>query len=235
MGEKSKADLRAESFHDSLIGEQAIIDSQVKKLVSIQRDRGMNINNCIDDDDRRGRNKETVDDENNDQQKSIASQKKTLEEKSAKVEIDILKLKTERDNREKRAQEIALEESKQRIRASEASNLKKAVEESKTTTIDELTRGVVNYKKLGLDFTQTGRDSQLQFLFTELDPSDPSRKFAFVLFVNDDEKYDIIDCDPIIDGKILKDILEELNEKEREDMSLLVRRMRRAFKGLCEK
>ena len=64
----------------------------------------MNINNCIDDDDRRGRNKETVDDENNDQQKSIASQKKTLEEKSAKVEIDILKLKTERDNREKRAQ-----------------------------------------------------------------------------------------------------------------------------------
>ena len=58
--------------------------------------------------------------------------------------------------------EIALEESKQRIRASEASNLKKAVEESKTTTIDELTRGVVNYKKLGLDFTQIGRDSQLQ-------------------------------------------------------------------------
>lgn len=66
-----------------------------------------------------------------------------------------------------------------------------------------------------------------RFLFTELDPGDPSRKFAFVLFVNDDEKYDIIDCDPIIDGKILKDILEELNEKEREDMSLLVRRMRK--------
>lgn len=73
--EKSKADLRAESFHDSLIGEQAIIDSQVKKLVSIQRDRGMNINNCIDDDDRRGRNKETVDDENNDQQKKTTTTK----------------------------------------------------------------------------------------------------------------------------------------------------------------
>lgn len=58
--------------------------------------------------------------------------------------------------------DIALEESKQRIRASDAAALKSKAEESKKTTIDDLTRGVVNYKKLGLDFTQTGRDAQVQ-------------------------------------------------------------------------
>ena len=58
--------------------------------------------------------------------------------------------------------DIALEESKQRIRASDAAALKRSAEESKKTTIDDLTRGVVNYKKLGLDFTQTGRDAELQ-------------------------------------------------------------------------
>lgn len=58
--------------------------------------------------------------------------------------------------------DIAMEESKQRIRASDAAALKRTAEESKKTTIDDLTRGVVNYKKLGLDFTQTGREAELQ-------------------------------------------------------------------------
>ena len=58
--------------------------------------------------------------------------------------------------------DIEVEESKQQIRASDATALKRAAEESKKTTIDDLTRGVVNYKKLGLDFSQTGRDAELQ-------------------------------------------------------------------------
>ena len=48
-----------------------------------------------------------------------------------------------------------------------------------------------------------------------------------MLLVNDEEKYDIFDCDPNIDAKELADILEELNESDREDMSMLVRRMRK--------
>ena len=58
--------------------------------------------------------------------------------------------------------DMALEESKQRIRADDAAALKRSAEESKKTTIDDLTRGVVNYKKLGLDFTQTGREAELK-------------------------------------------------------------------------
>jgi len=234
--EKSKDDLRAESYRNSLIQEQSVIDSQAKELIDIQRERGMRINNNKNDDNTLEGEEEIVNNDNSNNEDNIASQKKSLEEKAFKLQTEILKLKTEQDNREKRVQEIALEESKQRIRANDASSLKKAAEESKKTTIDDLTRGVVNYKKLGLDFTQIGRDAQLQFFFTELNPIDPSRKFSFVLDVNDEEKYDIVDCDPNIDVKILVDILEELNRTDlAADMSMLVRRMRRAFKEVLER
>ncbi|MGK3748117.1 MAG: hypothetical protein ACI8RD_000407 [Bacillariaceae sp.] len=146
--EKSKADLRAESYRSSLVQEQAVIDSRLTELIDIQREMGTNEKND---------NSNTVEGK-----EDIASRKNILEEKSAKVQIEILKLKTERDNRNKRIQDIALEESKQRIRANDASSLKRMAEESKKTTIDDLTRGIVSYKKLGLDFTQTGRDAGLE-------------------------------------------------------------------------
>lgn len=40
----------------------------------------------------------------------------------------------------------------QKNRALEASDLKKKFDEAKKTTLDDLTRGVINYKYLGLDF-----------------------------------------------------------------------------------
>ena len=61
-----------------------------------------------------------------------------------------------------RYQDIALEESKQQKRADEASALKKRVEEARQTTVDDLTRGLVNYKFLGLDFERTGVENEMR-------------------------------------------------------------------------
>jgi len=221
--EKSKMDSKAESYRETLMEQETIIKSQVAELAIVQRERGM-------DDEMVERVNENDDD---DHRENIAVQKQSLEEQSAKVRIDIMKLKTERDNRARRVQDISLEESKQRMRASDAAALKRSAEESKKTTIDDLTRGVVNYKKLGLDFTQMEQDSGLKLNFTEIDPDDPSKNFSFVLLVNDDEKYDIANCNPQIDAMELEDILEELNESGGEDISILARRMRRAFKEVC--
>lgn len=220
--EKSKMDSKAESYRETLLEQERIIQSQVGELAIVQRERGMDdeIVKCVTEND-------------DDHRENIAVQKQSLEDQSAKVQIDIMKLKTERDNRARRVQDISLEESKQRMRASDAAALKRSAEESKKTTIDDLTRGVVNYKKLGLDFTQTGQDSELTLNFTEIDPDDPSKNFSFVLLVNDDEKYDIANCKPQIDAMELEDILEELNESGGEDISILARRMRRAFKEVC--
>jgi hypothetical protein len=62
--------------------------------------------------------------------------------------------------------DIALEEKKQRMRANDARLLKEQAEEAKKTTIDDLTRGVVNYKALGLDFQRTKREGELRYVFS---------------------------------------------------------------------
>lgn len=57
--------------------------------------------------------------------------------------------------------EIQLEESKQRARAQEAQALKERVREAKQTTVDDLTRGIINYKYLGLDFEKSEGENEL--------------------------------------------------------------------------
>lgn len=86
--EKSKMDSAAESYRQTLAEQQSVINSQVEELEDVQRELGM---------DDAGTSSE-------DQPENIAERKKSLEEQAAKVQIDILKLKTERDNREKRVQ-----------------------------------------------------------------------------------------------------------------------------------
>ena len=55
-----------------------------------------------------------------------------------------------------------MEEKKQRMRANEVRDFKKQVEDDKKTTLDDLTRGVVNYKMLGLDFVRTEQEGRLR-------------------------------------------------------------------------
>ena len=58
--------------------------------------------------------------------------------------------------------EIQLEESKQCARAQDARALKERVGEAKQTTVDDLTRGIINYKYLGLDFEKSEGENELR-------------------------------------------------------------------------
>lgn len=62
-----------------------------------------------------------------------------------------------------------------------------------------------------------------RFIFTNLDPENPARKFSFLLQVNDNDKYEITDCQPSLDVSLLVELANVLNETD--DMSYLVRRM----------
>lgn len=57
--------------------------------------------------------------------------------------------------------EITIEEEKQRQRAQKARSLKAKVKEDKKTTVDDLTRGIINYKFTGLDFVKTNVENEL--------------------------------------------------------------------------
>ncbi|KAG7355813.1 chromosome segregation protein Spc25 [Nitzschia inconspicua] len=221
QNEMAKADAVAESYRQRLLQEQADIDARSTELLAIQMERGMRINNK--------ENSTNSEEESNDN--NIVSRKQALEEQVTAIQIEIMKLTTERDNRQRRIQDITLEEKKQQMRAQEARLLKEQVEEDKKTTLDDLTRGVINYKMLGLDFVRTDRDGRLRFCFTKLDSNDPSREFSFLLIVDDQDKFDIVECQPAIEATELVDILTELNRTE--DMSALTRRMRRVFKDMC--
>lgn len=50
------------------------------------------------------------------------------------------------------------EETKHRERAKEANDRKEKIEAAKKTTVDDLTRGIINYKFLGLDFEKAEDD-----------------------------------------------------------------------------
>lgn len=89
--EKSQMDSAAELYRQTLNEQENAIQSQVEELEIVQRELGVE-------------DAGTSSESNQDQPENIAERKKSLEEQAAKVQIDILKLKTERDNREKRVQ-----------------------------------------------------------------------------------------------------------------------------------
>ena len=137
-----------------------------------------------------------------------------------------------------------------RIKAQEAMDHKARVEESKNTTVDDLTRGIINYTYLGFDFVKAKGNglrcvevyqhtyysifkinilSQVclaSFSFTQLDAGDPKRCFSFVLTANSEDTYEVDECGDL-DQQVLKDLLEKLNETD--DLSAFMLGMRKAF------
>ncbi len=189
LHEKARADAAAESYHHRLRQEQAAIDSLAAELLAVQMERGMEIRGDI----AASPDSEADEQARNDNTDSIAARKLALEEQITAIRIEVMKLETERDNRDRRVKgesgaielnvrvvlcpfasfvysstirifclDIAIEEAKHRIRAHDARVLKEQAEEAKKTTVDDLTRGIVNYKYLGLDFEQTYKENELR-------------------------------------------------------------------------
>jgi hypothetical protein len=136
-------------------------------------------------------------------------------------------------------------------RAAHVREMKGKIEESKKTTVEDLTRGIVNYKYLGLDFEKaegnrlryvstyvpsvlcaivlflknnlpTSR-SWSSFTFTQLDAGEPSRAFSFQLYVTDDDIYQVDNCHPTIPASALSKMVDQLNKTD--DLSGFVRKM----------
>jgi hypothetical protein len=59
-------------------------------------------------------------------------------------------------------------EAEHQSRAAEAREIKAKVEESKKTTVEDLTRGIVNYKYLGLDF-EKAEGNRLRYVSMVID------------------------------------------------------------------
>jgi hypothetical protein len=89
--EKAKADAVAEAYRQTLLQEQASIDAQAANLLSLQIERGLNV-------------QQSEEEASDSKSESIEARKKALGEKQAKLELEIIKLQTECDNRSKRVE-----------------------------------------------------------------------------------------------------------------------------------
>ena len=96
--EKAKADAASESYFQRLKQEQAVIDSQAAELLTIQLEMGMKFKGSISG---RGANVDDAERRSNNGD-DIATKKQALEHEITKLQIEVLKLQTERDNRERR-------------------------------------------------------------------------------------------------------------------------------------
>lgn len=100
--------------------------------------------------------------------------------------------------------------------------------------LNELTRGVVMYKFLGLEF-QRADDDRLLIRFTHLDPNDWEREFVFRVSLGEDDAYRVDGCSPPLESSALGGLLSRLNapnESDPMEFPGFVIEMRRHFKAM---
>jgi len=94
--------------------------------------------------------------------------------------------------------------------------------------LNSLEQGVKHYAATGLTFDRAG-DNKLKLTFTQIDPSNPGREFSFTLNVNDQNKYEVTDCDP--EMSIVGKLVEKVNNDN--DFGAFVKAMRKGFQACC--
>lgn len=112
--------------------------------------------------------------------------------------------------------------------ASSASSARASSESSKSSTMNLLTKSIVSYREgLSLDFERAA-GNRLRLVFTNVDPSDVDRIFAFTINVNESEEYEVEEIMPKVD---VEELVEAVNSDN--DFGGFVRGVRNAFKSTC--
>jgi hypothetical protein len=159
-----QADAAAAAHEAKVSQDQTCIDIQVNELLAVELERGLNVK------------------ESSSNSASLAKRRAELACEQEGLSKEIEELQEKHSKREEEIQgtcgndvvfvykslflhplhtELKLQEQKERARADEATEMKQKVEEAKQTTVDDLTRGIVNYKFLGLDF-EKAQDNRLK-------------------------------------------------------------------------
>jgi len=138
--------------------------------------------------------------------------------------------------------EVKAEEKAIRQKANEVRAKKEEIEMARGITMEDLTKGLLNYKYTGLTFEKGDKAGDLRYVFlfiifnvshgpflfvvniliypqinsfkfTKLDKDDPSRPFTFTLSMNEDsEEYILSGVNPSLDVNKTNPILDELNK-----------------------
>jgi myosin heavy subunit len=92
--------------------------------------------------------------------------------------------------------------------------------------LQDLTHGISHYAKMGLEFQKADGDS-MKFIFTQIDRANPQRPFYFVMFVDENNTYRLVETSPELPTSQVAGLLQTLNETN--DISVFVYRIRCLF------
>mmetsp|Transcript_17875 Transcript_17875/g.29336 ORF Transcript_17875/g.29336 Transcript_17875/m.29336 type:complete len:252 (+) Transcript_17875:77-832(+) len=213
---KQKADDLVAKLKSCEADEQSKIDSLLRQLKSLQYERGV----------AEGANKSTS---GPDGVTGVAEQRKKLETKQAKLQQEVEMLQSKNRMEQSRLEEVLAKEKEVREQAQEVRAKKIEIEAQRGMTLEDLTKGLLNYKYTGLTF-QKGDNGALNFKFTKLDYNQPDKPFTFALVLDPDtDLYEIKDCNLRLNQKDIDEVVNVLNA-DKNGFNGLVVRMRKLFK-----
>lgn len=122
-----------------------------------------------------------------------------------------------------------LEEEKEKKRLQTALEELTLVQKKTSRKVDEISYGVQQYGVLGLEFVRCEGEC-MRFVFTQIDARLPARQFYFTMFVDANDRYNLVDTYPVLDRQLALTLVNDLNEDN--NISKFVVRMRSAFKKL---
>lgn len=125
-----------------------------------------------------------------------------------------------------RLKELEDEKLQESIRLEGLLKLQKEAYKNREKRLNDLTRGVRLYRFLGLEFEKAENDC-MRFTFTQIDPSDPLKPFQFLLLVDQNDLYRLVETNPSLEGNYANEIINQLNRDN--NISYFVVNMRRAF------
>jgi len=97
--------------------------------------------------------------------------------------------------------------------------------------LQDLTHGIRHYARLGLEF-QKGDGDAMKFIFTQIDASNPQRQFYFVIFVDDRDRYQLVETSPALPAAQCSLLTAQLNETN--DLATFTFRLRSLFVQACK-
>eukprot|EP00804_Cyclotella_cryptica_P023655 CCRYP_017687-RA/>CCRYP_017687-RA protein AED:0.08 eAED:0.08 QI:166/1/1/1/0.66/0.5/4/1483/240 len=165
---------------------------------------------------------------NGDNDGGVAQQKRALEEKQSKLVADVEVWRDKNRVGKIQLDELLAEQSHQETLANATRSKKLQVQEMKNTTLDDLTKGLQNYKYVGLGFERVGVEGELLFKFNKLDPNDVRRPFSFILTLR--QSYELSSCNPELDKKKTDELLNILNSDADNGLMYFLVGMRKLFK-----
>ena len=95
-------------------------------------------------------------------------------------------------------------------------------------TLNDLTHGVKLYQSLWLEFQKAEGDC-MKFIFTQVDPNDPLRAFYFLMYVDTNDMYQLVESHPPVEPAYLKRAVDALNADN--DIGKFVVNMRRFYRA----